>query len=164
MGQYSSTAPQITTVQLHSSTVNYSTAERTRQTEIIDMHYNLILTLVIASLSVTALGRSVSNVKAPNPCSGKYYCETPPDYPATLILNLLRNKKTPLGLLDIDRKNEDRSKTFHNNNNTLYLVQHESDERDESDEQEEVKIIKDIDTEYFDHEDEHPHINEITII
>ena len=77
-----------------------------------------LVSLALASLTVSsAMGKSIvvsryfetvlylilfifQNGKSENPCLGKYYCETPPDYPAALILNLLRNQHLPRGLID----------------------------------------------------------------
>merc|ERR1712243_179391 len=59
-----------------------------------------------------------SSTRSMAPCQGKYFCESPPDYPALIIRNLLKNNNFPQGLFknqDISQEEENTLETLHKN-------------------------------------------------
>eukprot|EP00090_Calanus_glacialis_P011650 TRINITY_DN20017_c0_g1_i1.p1 TRINITY_DN20017_c0_g1~~TRINITY_DN20017_c0_g1_i1.p1 ORF type:complete len:139 (-),score=34.84 TRINITY_DN20017_c0_g1_i1:14-388(-) len=117
-----------------------------------------LVSLAIASLAVSSvMGKSIMPVKSENPCPGKYYCETPPDYPAALILNLLRNQNFPRGLFD---GQEDKENSERINNDIFHLMPRlKSDEVNKQQSDNEIKETS-INTEYS----KNAHANEIVTV
>ena len=99
----------------------------------------------------------VQPVKSENPCLGQYYCETPPDYPAALIQNLLRNPNFPRGLFD---GQEDKENSERINNDIFHLMprlkSNEVDKQQSANKLMETAII----SEYS----KNPHANEIVTV
>merc|ERR1719357_1555920 len=76
------------------------------------MQLSTSILVIITILSEPSSTRSIS------PCQGKYFCESPPDYPALLIRNLLKNNNFPQGLFpnkDISEEEEDQDETTDKN-------------------------------------------------
>merc|ERR1719158_1368021 len=72
------------------------------------------LLVIITILAEPSSARSIA------PCQGKHFCESPPDYPALIIRNLLKNNNFPQGFFnnqDISEQEEDGFETIKNNIN-----------------------------------------------
>eukprot|EP00090_Calanus_glacialis_P011651 TRINITY_DN20017_c0_g1_i2.p1 TRINITY_DN20017_c0_g1~~TRINITY_DN20017_c0_g1_i2.p1 ORF type:complete len:138 (-),score=33.57 TRINITY_DN20017_c0_g1_i2:14-385(-) len=116
-----------------------------------------LVSLAIASLAVSSvMGKSIMPVKSENPCPGKYYCETPPDYPAALIQKLLRNQHFPHSLFDRQEDTENSERIV---SKILNMPRLKSDEVNKQQSDNEIKETS-INTEYS----KNAHANEIVTV
>merc|ERR1711892_785776 len=101
--------------------------------------------MIIGMMAYSTSGRSILNPKALNPCSGKSYCETPTDYPAELIRNLLSNKNIPHGLFNGKLSKIDiRENSEMLNNDIYYSVSDQNKDVGEIDKLDEISLTKEV--------------------
>merc|ERR1711942_338550 len=122
---------------------------------------NTSLLVFITILSEPSSARSIA------PCQGKHFCESPPDYPAILIRNLLKNNNFPQGFFknqDISEEEKGDFETINKNIIVDSINQHLGDNHGS-----ELKSVKDYDgseikTEFPGYTDKHSHLSDISTV